>query len=288
MDGPFPRSSSATSVVASVLDATRPSRDLSPTFPIALIGGVALLATAGVASLLLEWSQSAVDTQAALDADPVLTASIKPMLPPVRKVVTTSVRVTIRRADPAMAASGAVEGSETLGPHDPRWARVSNEISAIDFASRMQTARLGQENGTAATSAAVLFDAKEAAADPLPPNVKASTRTVQVNHGVNMRSRPESGSRVLSVVPKGASVELVGCKLWCEISYKGRRGYVFEDFVRGKAPSPAKPKPAAEPITGNQDALYLQPVAAADPVSAAARQSDLAARELRSSPRRHP
>ena len=71
--------------------------------------------------------------------------------------------------------------------------------------------------------------------ETLPPGSETSTRTVQINRGVNMRSRPESGSSVLTVVPKAASVKLVGCKLWCEVLYKGRRGYVFKDFAFGKA-----------------------------------------------------
>ena len=35
------------------------------------------------------------------------------------------------------------------------------------------------------------------------------------------------------VVPQSATVQLVGCKVWCEIVYKGRRGYVYKDFLGG-------------------------------------------------------
>ena len=292
MDGPFLRSSSVTSVLASVLEATKPSRDLSPTLAIVLIGGVSLLATGGVGWLFVEL-QSAVDEKAAPDADPVITASVKPTLPRVRKIATTSVRVAIRRAAPAMAGeAGPGEDRGTLEPHDPEphdpcWAPARNERSAIDFASTMHLHASAVGNETNATNAADLVDAKEAAADT-PPNVKQSTRTIRVNHGVNMRSRPESGSRVLTVVPKSASVELVGCKLWCEVFYKGRRGYLFKDFVQGKAPTPVKQEPATEPVTGIQDAFDVQPVGAAGPVAAKVRQSDLAANDLGSSPRRHP
>jgi hypothetical protein len=56
------------------------------------------------------------------------------------------------------------------------------------------------------------------------------------------------------VVPQSATVQLVGCKVWCEIVYKGRRGYVYKDFLGGsrraqgsskvsaKASANAKPK----------------------------------------------
>src|SRR4051794_39267923 len=99
MDGPHPSLSSATPVLASVPEATRPSRKLSSTFTTTLI---ALLVACGVALLFVELPQNA-DKQAAADADPVITASVKPMLPPVRKVVATSVRVAARRAAPAVA-----------------------------------------------------------------------------------------------------------------------------------------------------------------------------------------
>ena len=48
-----------------------------------------------------------------------------------------------------------------------------------------------------------------------------------------MRSRPKSGSGIIMVVPQSATVQLVGCKVWCEIVYKGRRGYVYKDFLGG-------------------------------------------------------
>ena len=56
-------------------------------------------------------------------------------------------------------------------------------------------------------------------------------------------------------------MQLVGCKSWCEIVYKGRRGYVYKDFLgggrrtassRSKAKaSSAKPKPVKTVDTGD-------------------------------------
>src|SRR4051794_29318482 len=128
MDGPHPSLSSATPVLASVPEATRPSRKLSSTFTTTLI---ALLVACGVALLFVELPQNAVDKQAAADADPVITASVKPMLPPVRKVVATSVRVAARRAAPAVADEAGTGGDRgILEPQDPRWAPPSNERNA--------------------------------------------------------------------------------------------------------------------------------------------------------------
>jgi uncharacterized protein YraI len=61
----------------------------------------------------------------------------------------------------------------------------------------------------------------------------AGTRQVQIRTGVNMRSRPKSGSSVLTVVPRKAVVQVVGCKAWCEVIYQGQRGYIYKSYLGG-------------------------------------------------------
>ena len=70
-------------------------------------------------------------------------------------------------------------------------------------------------------------------------------RPAQVSRAVNMRARPKSGSQKLMVIPRGANVQLVGCKVWCEIIYKGRHGYVYKDFLGGARSATAAGKPKA-------------------------------------------
>ena len=82
-------------------------------------------------------------------------------------------------------------------------------------------------------------DAEEQARVPLPKAV----RTARIADGVNMRSAPRPGMRVLTVVPAGASVALVGCEDWCEIIYKGQRGYVYRSFVEGQSRAASRTKP---------------------------------------------
>ena len=236
-----------------------------------MIAGVAVLTAGAVAIFYIEPSQSAPDKAPAIDADqPVPSASVMRTLLPARKVVTTPVRVAVRRVAQRVQADATVEGSETLEQQDPRWAHIGSEGSAIDIATMTRPHALARE----APDAAVLFDpemetaaiepdqvkaarahetkpAKPAAEAPvdnvrLLSGFKTSTRTVQTNRGVNMRSRPESGSSVLTVVRKAASVKLVGCKVWCEVLYQGRRGYVFKDFAFGKAPALVKTKSAKD------------------------------------------
>lgn len=55
-----------------------------------------------------------------------------------------------------------------------------------------------------------------------------------VKVAVNMRSKPDNGAKVIAVLPKGRTVEVLGCKLWCEVSADGKRGFIYKSFVNRK------------------------------------------------------
>ncbi|MEC5291226.1 SH3 domain-containing protein [Aurantimonas sp. C2-6-R+9] len=55
--------------------------------------------------------------------------------------------------------------------------------------------------------------------------------TASVKVAVNLRAKPDNGAKVIAVLPKGRTVEVHGCKLWCEVSADGKRGFVFKSFV---------------------------------------------------------
>jgi hypothetical protein len=59
-----------------------------------------------------------------------------------------------------------------------------------------------------------------------------TARQAKVRTAVNMRSRPADEGSVITVVPANATVGVVGCKSWCEIVFKNRRGFVYKGFVR--------------------------------------------------------
>jgi uncharacterized protein YraI len=71
-----------------------------------------------------------------------------------------------------------------------------------------------------------------AAPEPAAP-VAAATRTAPVTTDVNMRASPRNGAAVIQVVPGKSTVEVIGCDYWCEVVYKGRRGFIYKGFVRG-------------------------------------------------------
>ena len=77
-----------------------------------------------------------------------------------------------------------------------------------------------------------------------------------------MRSRPQKGASVLTVIPARANVGIVDCDVWCHVVYEGRSGYVFRDFVEGRARMTATPV-AASPAAEARNAPAQAPEAAA-------------------------
>lgn len=67
--------------------------------------------------------------------------------------------------------------------------------------------------------------------------VCAQTRTAKVN--LNFRNSNSTSSKVLDVIPQGASFQLLAncADGWCLVSYKGQTGYVHKDFLWDKQPS---------------------------------------------------
>ena len=204
---------------------------------------------------------------------------------PVHKVLTRSFKAPEEptTATPAPAAAFSADAGQAdvdeLGEQDPRWARSNaaaaqgtavvptaapaNDESAPSIVPPDQPAQSNNDTDTTETAAIAPDEVKPkraaktatapatASAAPqndalTPPGVTDQTRTVQITKGANMRSRPKSGSSVLGTVPKGAAVQMVGnCSSWCQIVYKGKRGYVFRDFIGGgKATAKAQPDDA--------------------------------------------
>ncbi len=61
---------------------------------------------------------------------------------------------------------------------------------------------------------------------------KQPSGTALMIEDANIRSRPQKGSKVIGTVPARTQVQLVGCDQWCEIVVKGKRGFVWGEFVQ--------------------------------------------------------
>ncbi|MGO4842384.1 SH3 domain-containing protein, partial [Rhizobiaceae sp. 2RAB30] len=74
----------------------------------------------------------------------------------------------------------------------------------------------------------------------------APTSNGIVTTHVKLRARATNGAAVVAVIPDNASVGVVACDLWCEVVYKGRRGFIYKDFVGKPRAAQAQPQVAAD------------------------------------------
>lgn len=207
------------------------------------------------------------------------------------------VKATAGTARAAAAGTGARLPVKQLTRDDPRWtagagtAASSPAAAAIRaLANDYQSEDASGEGGRIMAFAA-RPESPGAALEPEPdlpeeaPTIRAApaeraapapaappkvSRTAQVVSGVNMRSRPRQGASVITVIPARASVGVVDCDQWCHVVYEGREGYVFRDFVQGRAratatPVSARPAAPAQPESAEPAERPRAPEAAAAP-----------------------
>ena len=254
----------------------KPRRGPSIAFAVGVIALVAV-ATAGTVhfffssetdALAAEKSVSPVQREKSVSPvrRPVVTASLSDVLP----VDSESDAAPIPAADRFAAdIQDPLADIDAPDPQDPRWARAADDlvpppavaasVAAVVPPADAAPEQPQQAGHTDVTETAAIAPEEEAshAAKPEQPaaddaavaddpmSLVTRARPAQVSRAVNLRARPKSGSQKLLVIPRGASVQLVGCKLWCEIVYKGRHGYVYKDFLGSTRGATAAGKPKA-------------------------------------------
>lgn len=77
----------------------------------------------------------------------------------------------------------------------------------------------------AAIAAAEITEETTPAAEP--------TRAAKVTEYVNLRAGPNDESKVLTVVPAKETVQIVNCDGWCEVDFKGQKGFIYKSFIDG-------------------------------------------------------
>jgi uncharacterized protein YgiM (DUF1202 family) len=98
--------------------------------------------------------------------------------------------------------------------------------------------------------AATESEPETAAADPQPPPAPedpaaperpqvtalpgADPIAATVTTHVNMRAAPENDAGVVRVVPAGARVNVLACEIWCQVTYEGKTGWIFRDFIKDR------------------------------------------------------
>jgi hypothetical protein len=112
-------------------------------------------------------------------------------------------------------------------------AEMGSPVAGDSEADGSSAASAGNETGKAA-----------AEADETPPPAPTDTRKIRL--AVNMRAKPDNDANIVTVIPAGKAFAVIGCKAWCEVSFNGKRGFVYKDLIEGKAKSAARRHAAGE------------------------------------------
>jgi hypothetical protein len=151
-----------------------------------------------------------------------------------------------------LQADGTVPAAEDLKPTD---AVVTSTVAPRQTVASSPAPEMAKESAASENAPGALSD--QTAADDLPveaqaekvaavdtaaetqapvPEPKAATAAVRrkVTTHVNMRSGPDNNASVVTVVPAGGAVQVIGgCKYWCEVSFDGKKGFVYKSFIGG-------------------------------------------------------
>lgn len=150
---------------------------------------------------------------------------------------------------PMSNAPKPVDPASTEGP-DQKWARLASTSDSGPANPLLQSEKqpaaanayaAGSDPMMLAGVQAVIEEAtgkQEVSAsasdeEEVTDRVAASGRATNIRSSVKLRSRPVSGSRVIAVIPRNASVNVSpGCEHWCRVTFKGQSGYVYKSFLR--------------------------------------------------------
>lgn len=115
---------------------------------------------------------------------------------------------------------------------------VPSEADAATSEDGTETASIQPEEAVAPVEEK---PAEHQSAPALPP-----LSATKVNRHVNLRAGPADESRVVLVVPAGATVQAQADCGWCVVTYKGQRGYIYKSFLQrgGGATASNAPAPA--------------------------------------------
>lgn len=231
---------------------------------IAALGTVALLGVAGGA---LWFAMPAGERQAFADPKPAETTDVAAVAKPaVAAAKPQSADVAAMPAKTAPAASSKTASAEVAKPAvAASGIKAPNPIdeeakSAVVAAARdaepeqgdtdQELAYANPSGKTGAGKAAEKLahpnpDEAETAAIPTPkPKVPAKqanadkaeadsdAKNGRILRGVTMRSGPKQGASAIGTIPAKTSVEVLSCNQWCQVIYKGKRGWIYKSFVR--------------------------------------------------------
>ncbi|MDR7033078.1 SH3 domain-containing protein [Mesorhizobium sp. BE184] len=230
-----------------------------------IIAGVGTVALLGVAGGALWFAMPSGERQAFADPKPAQTTELasvakpaivagKPQAADVAAIPAKTPPSTLSKTASAEVAKPVVAASGVKAPR-PIDEEAKSAVVATARDAEPEQGDTDQElayanssdKGDAGQAAEKLAhpDGAETAAIPTPrpktPAKQANTekaeaetdgKSGQILRGVTMRSGPKKGASAIGTIPAKTSVEVLSCNQWCQVIYKGKRGWIYKSFVR--------------------------------------------------------
>ncbi|WP_167391273.1 SH3 domain-containing protein [Mesorhizobium temperatum] len=233
---------------------------------IAAFGTAALL---GVAAVALWLALPATERQAVASPEQIV-SSIAVKTTRIVPAAASKVAAVQQGTGKPDAVSPAVVAAKAeipaLAPNDPRWAGSGPKTTSGQMAGQAEktadkpSAAAAFPDPAAKTKVAALLakvaaptktatDGAQTAAIPTPKPLPAATQkdgtqtkveakqasaadTGRILRGVTMRTGPKNSAAAIVTIPAKTSVQVMGCKKWCQIVYNGKRGWIYRSFVK--------------------------------------------------------
>ncbi|UVC17146.1 SH3 domain-containing protein [Mesorhizobium onobrychidis] len=233
---------------------------------IAAFGTAALL---GVAAVALWLALPATERQAVASPEQIV-SSIPVKTTRIVPAAASTVAAAQQAASKTDAVSPAVVAAKAeiaaLAPNDPRWTGSGPKTTSGQMAGQAEKAdkpstAAAFSDPAAKTKVAALLakvaaptktstDGAQTAAIPTPkPEEPAATQndgtqakveakqasaadTGRILRGVTMRTGPKNSAAAIVTIPAKTSVQVMGCKKWCQVVYNGKRGWIYKSFVK--------------------------------------------------------
>lgn len=191
-------------------------------------------------------------------------AAEEPAAPAPATTAAEPMRKTVAATTTTQPKKPAATQSAGLAADDPRWnpealsvdedkltalkQAVDETVAAAEIAGAMGNTEGLTTSGIPTTAAGFApsrpalpssersaFDAalvtEDEKVEAEPAVASSDLSPAKANQYVNMRAAPEDGAAVLAVVPANATIEAETDCRWCEVSYKGQKGYIFQSFI---------------------------------------------------------
>jgi hypothetical protein len=227
-----------------------------------LIAGTAgLIAVAAVGAAMIGSGVGLREPPPVVAADSAPDKSVSPVVATATKADDAAERTLVTAQLDGSKPTGVEDKGTTKGgietgslvvarPEEPPVVKPAAEPPSEKLGSDAATEKDGPAGGATSAKAAPTDTpppnegppsekaATEAPLSPAPESEAHSTpkgpdavRIARIVSDVNMRAGPSNGQAVLATIPRGTAVEVIECRQWCEVVFRGQRGWIYKSFI---------------------------------------------------------